>query len=98
MELFQYGILDKKLLQLLLSLYNHKLSQVLATGYDNGGVKVFDLKQNMLMWETNLKNGVYGLEFDRKYILMNKLRVATLEGKFTFFNLRTLKANSAYDS
>lgn len=50
------------------------------------------------MWETNLKNGVCGLEFDRKDILMNKLGAATLEGKFTLFDLRTFNANSGYAS
>lgn len=34
---------------------------MIASGYDNGDVKLFDLKQNMLVWETNLKNGVCGL-------------------------------------
>lgn len=41
------------------------------------------------MWETNLKNGVCGLEFDRKDIIMNKLVATTLEGKFSTFDLRT---------
>jgi hypothetical protein len=32
----------------------------------------------MFLWDTNLKNGVCGIEFDRKDILMNKLGAATL--------------------
>ena len=29
-----------------------------AAGYDNGDVKLFDLKTMSVRWETNLKNGV----------------------------------------
>ncbi len=43
----------------------------------------------MLKWETNLKNGVYYLEFDRKDIPMNKLVATTLESKIHVFNMRT---------
>lgn len=52
--------------------------RVIAAGYDNGDVKLFDLKTQMFLWDTNLKNGVCGVEFDRKDILMNKLGAATL--------------------
>lgn len=33
----------------------------LASGYDNGDVKLFDLRTNCLRWDTNVKNGVCGL-------------------------------------
>ena len=42
------------------------------------------------MWDTNLKNGVCGVEFDRKDIIMNKLVATTLEGNFHVFDVRTL--------
>lgn len=61
-----------------------------AVGYDNGDVKMFDLKANLLKWETNLKNGICSIEFDRKDIKMNKLAVTTLESKIHMFDLRTL--------
>jgi hypothetical protein len=32
--------------------------RMLAAGYENGDVKMFDLRQMKLHWETNLKNGV----------------------------------------
>ena len=32
--------------------------RVVATGYENGDVKIFDLKTMSIMYETNLKNGV----------------------------------------
>jgi len=43
--------------------------------YDNGDVKLFDLRMNEMRWEGNVGNGVTGLEFDRKDIEMNKLGV-----------------------
>ncbi|CAM9308863.1 unnamed protein product, partial [Discosporangium mesarthrocarpum] len=68
-----------------------------VAGYDNGDVKLFDLRTNTMRWETNVKNGVTGLDFDRKDIEMNKARkipykcmvVTTLESKFRVYDLRT---------
>lgn len=68
--------------------YNSE-ERVVAAGYDNGDVKMFDLRTMGLRWESNLKNGVCGLEFDRKDIAMNKLVATTLEAKFYLFDLKT---------
>lgn len=68
--------------------YNDE-ERCLAAGYDNGDIKMFDLRAMKLLWETNLKNGVCGLEFDRKDIMMNKLVATTLEASYTVFDLRT---------
>jgi len=46
---------------------------MVAAGYDNGDVKLLDLRMNALVWQTNVSNGVAGLEFDRKDIEANKL-------------------------
>lgn len=60
-----------------------------VAGYDNGDIKMFDLRKMALRWEVNVKNGVCGVEFDRKDIMMNKLVAVTLESKFHVFDLRT---------
>lgn len=31
-----------------------------CAGYDNGDIKLFDLRNMSLRWETNIKNGVRG--------------------------------------
>lgn len=62
---------------------------MLAAGYDNGDVKLFDMRMSALRWETNVGNGVVNLEFDRPDIDMNKLVVTTLESKFRVYDLRT---------
>ena len=61
----------------------------MCAGYDNGDVKLFDLRSMKLQWEHNVKNGVCGIEFDRKDIKMNKVVVTTLEGGIWAFDLRT---------
>lgn len=63
--------------------------RILCAGYDNGDVKMFDLRQMRALWEKNVKNGVCCIEFDRRDIPMNKLVVATLEGGLHVFDLRT---------
>ena len=68
--------------------YNSQ-ERVIASGYDNGDVKLFDLRANKLIFDYNVQNGVCGVEFDRKDIMMNKLVCTTLEGKFHVFDLRT---------
>ena len=75
--------------------YNND-ERMIAAGYDNGDVKLFDMRQNSLIWDTNLKNGVCGIEFDRKDIMMNKLVATTLEGKFHIFDMRTFNAEFGY--
>jgi WD40 repeat protein len=61
----------------------------IAAGYDNGDLKLFDLRANAMRFETNVANGVTCVEFDRKDIEMNKMTVTTLESKFRLFDLRT---------
>jgi len=67
-----------------------------CAGYDNGDVKLFDLRTSSLRWETNVGNGVVACEFDRKDIEMNKLVVTTLESKFKVFDMRTHHPEEGY--
>lgn len=67
-----------------------------AVGYDNGDLKMFDLRTNTIRWETNCSNGVTSVEFDRKDIPMNKLVVTTLESTFRCYDLRTYHAKEGF--
>jgi len=69
-----------------------------ASGYDNGDLKVFDLKTMKVKYETNLKNGVCGVEFDRKDIPLNKLVAGTLESKFHLFDMKVQHSKKGYPS
>jgi len=63
--------------------------RVICAGYDNGDVKMFDLRTMSLRWDTNVRNGVCHVQFDRKDINMNKLAVSTLESNMVMYDLRT---------
>ena len=63
--------------------------RVLCAGYDNGDIKMFDLRTNQMRWEANAANGVVSIDFDRRDIEMNKMCVTTLESKFRVYDLRT---------
>ncbi|XP_027790217.1 dynein axonemal assembly factor 10 isoform X2 [Marmota monax] len=77
--------------------YNQE-ERVVCAGYDNGDIKLFDLRNMSLRWETNIKNGVCSLEFDRKDISMNKLVATSLEGKFHVFDMRTQHPTKGFAS
>jgi len=62
---------------------------VVAAGYDNGDVKLLDLVAGKLRFETNVSNGVCGVEFDRNDIEMNKLVLTTLESRYRLYDMRT---------
>lgn len=64
----------------------------MAAGYDNGDVKLFDLRTQTMRWETNVKNGVTGLEFDRNDIEMNKVR----HGEVSFHSRRGFFASVVF--
>lgn len=63
--------------------------RIVCSGYDNGDIKLFDLRNMSLRWETNVRNGVCSLEFDRKDIIMNKLLATTLESSIHVYDMRT---------
>jgi WD40 repeat protein len=68
--------------------YNNT-ERAVCSGYDNGDIKLFDLRKMALRWETTCKNGICSLEFDRKDIVMNKLAATTLEGGLYVYDMRT---------
>eukprot|EP00918_Siedleckia_nematoides_P008804 GHVU01019319.1.p1 GENE.GHVU01019319.1~~GHVU01019319.1.p1 ORF type:complete len:276 (+),score=28.71 GHVU01019319.1:825-1652(+) len=70
----------------------------IASGYDNGDVKLFDLRMSRLLWEVNVQNGVCGLDFDRPDIRMNKLCASTLQGYVVLFDMRTYHPEMGYAS
>ncbi|XP_034250555.1 WD repeat-containing protein 92 isoform X1 [Thrips palmi] len=75
--------------------YNSE-ERIVCAGYDNGDIKMFDLKTMSLRWETNIKNGVCCLEFDRRDIKINKLVATTLESKVLVFDMRTQHSKDGF--
>ncbi|XP_055532183.1 dynein axonemal assembly factor 10 [Wyeomyia smithii] len=72
------------------------IERSVVAGYDNGDVKLIDLRVMKERWTTNVKNGVCGIEFDRKDIKMNKLVVSTLEGGLHVFDMRTQHSEKGF--
>uniref|UniRef100_A0A182NJA8 WD repeat-containing protein 92 n=1 Tax=Anopheles dirus TaxID=7168 RepID=A0A182NJA8_9DIPT len=70
--------------------------RVVCSGYDNGDLKLVDLRNLKLRWETNVGNGICSVEFDRKDIRMNKLAVSTLEGCLHVYDMRTQHAEKGF--
>lgn len=77
--------------------FNDEERCVLA-GYDNGDVKMFDLRANKLRWEGNVRNGVCGVQFDRRDINMNKFVVTCLESQFHVYDARTQHPHEGFAS
>merc|ERR1719384_1590776 len=64
-------------------------NRMIAAGYDNGDVKILDLRTNKIHFETNVNNGVCCVEFDRKDIKLNKLIVTSLESQYRIYDMKT---------
>jgi len=75
---------------------SNKVERMVCSGYDNGDIRLFDLRQSKTLWEKNLKNGICCVDFDRKDIAINKLLVTTLESRFHVFDCRTLHPKKGF--
>ena len=73
-----------------------KDDRVIVAGYDNGDIRLFDLKTMKVRWETNIQRGVCHVSFDRKDIPMNKLSVAGLNGGLSMYDMRTYNEQSGF--
>lgn len=70
--------------------------RMVACGYENGDLKIFDLRTNTVNYETNLKNGICSIQFDNKYKNKNLLLVSHLEGRFSLLDLLTQHPEKGY--
>jgi len=61
--------------------------RLLAAGYDNGDVVLFDLRARAVRWQANVGGAVTALDFDRPDAALNKLVVATLEASFRVYDM-----------
>ncbi|XP_076032932.1 dynein axonemal assembly factor 10 [Oratosquilla oratoria] len=70
--------------------------RAICIGFDNGDIKLIDLRTMGVKWEVNVGVGVCSVEFDRKDISMNKLVATTLEAKFHVFDLSVFHEKKGY--
>jgi hypothetical protein len=64
-------------------------------GYDTATCCDADNPLLQLRWETNVKNGVCGVAFDRRDIPMNKFVISCLESAFHVYDARTQHPHKA---
>ncbi|KAF9207034.1 hypothetical protein BGZ49_001313 [Haplosporangium sp. Z 27] len=60
---------------------------MIAAGYDNGDVRVMDIRMGKAVFETNVENGVCAIEFDKRQGKAGSLIATTLEGALHSFDL-----------
>lgn len=51
--------------------------KVIAVGYEDGNIKLFNVNNAHYLWETHVKDGVCSIDFDK-----DVLRVSTISGAF----------------
>ena len=60
----------------------------MAAGYDNGDIKLFDLRKMALRWENNLNNGVSVLSTDYSMWCVRFVFVESGNAAFLLVNFR----------
>eukprot|EP00252_Welwitschia_mirabilis_P002120 TRINITY_DN12035_c0_g1_i1.p1 TRINITY_DN12035_c0_g1~~TRINITY_DN12035_c0_g1_i1.p1 ORF type:complete len:361 (-),score=66.19 TRINITY_DN12035_c0_g1_i1:141-1223(-) len=66
--------------------YNDEERCILA-GYNNGDIKLFDLRTGTVRLQTRLSSGICGLQFNHKHARIDKFVAATLGSQFHVFDL-----------
>lgn len=56
--------------------------RTVVAGYDNGDIKMFDLKKMAVRWETNIKNGVLFLILFNTYCSVIKIITPGISNKY----------------
>lgn len=69
-----------------------------CAGYDNGDLKIFDLRQISVFWETNVKYGICSTEFDQKNRALNRLAISTVEGNVQVVNFQKPQSQTGYST
>lgn len=67
-------------------------------GFDNGDVKLWDIRSNSVTWETNLKNGVVALQVLNKVGQLSRLVAGCLSGQIISFDLTDATSDKGYQS
>ena len=67
-------------------------------GYDNGDLKLWDLKSNSVTWETNLRNGIASLQFCEKNGPLSRVTAGCLSGQLVTFDLSDKPEDKGYSN
>lgn len=67
-----------------------------CAGYDNGDLKIFDLRKMKVFWETSVRSGICCTEFDQKNLAVNRLAVTTVEGNLQVINFQESQSQGTH--
>jgi len=67
-------------------------------GYDNGDLKLWDLKSNSVTWETNLRNGISAIQFSDPNGSLQRVTAGCLSGQIVTFDLSEKPEGKGYAS
>ena len=67
-------------------------------GYDNGDLKLWDLKSNQVTWETNLRNGIASMQFSDRTGPLKRVTCGCLTGQLVTFDLTDKPQDKGYRS
>lgn len=70
--------------------------RTVVSGYENGDVKMWDLRAGAVTWEQGHSAGITGLSFDVKDSGLNRLMVTGLEGLLNVYELTTKHPKEGY--
>lgn len=68
--------------------FNNSERYVVA-GFDNGDIKLFDLRQLKCLWELNIGHGISNLSFNCANERLNKLVACTAQGSLHLFEAQS---------
>lgn len=68
----------------------------LAMGYDNGDLKIIDMRTMKVFYSQHFQNGIVSIDFDRPDIKGNKLTIGTLQGHVYIIDLKTLHSEQGF--
>lgn len=63
-----------------------RIERCVCAGFENGDIWVYDLCARRIRWQSNVRNGVCGLEANNKYGRLEKLVASTTYGGLNVFN------------
>ena len=61
--------------------------RTVLAGFDNGDIKLWDLRASQVSWETNLRNGVVSCQFDQRTSPLKYVTIGCLSGQIVSFDL-----------
>jgi len=77
---------------------NHSdCDRMVAAGYANGDIRMFDLRTMSVFWETTLPRGVCRVEFNHQDSGMDRLLTVTLEGGVCSWDAKTFHSGVVYE-